>query len=65
MVTQKQSAAVRRVQRLAAVRAELDGDTDRPVATLQAQAAAQVAEDSAALLSAWPRIGFYDYEVQR
>ena len=54
--TEKQSAAVRRVQRLAAVRAELDGDTERAVATLHAQATAQVAEDSAALLRAWRQV---------
>ena len=54
--TEKQSAAVRRVQRLAAVRAELDDDTERPVATLLTQATARVAEDSAALLRAWPQV---------
>jgi hypothetical protein len=59
VVTEKQSAAVRRVRRLAAVRAELDGYAERPVATLQARATAQVAEDSEA------GRGFYDYEEQR
>ena len=54
--TEKQSAAVRRVQRLAAVRAELAGDTERAVATLQADAAAQVAEDSAELIAGWPAV---------
>jgi len=39
--TGKQSAAVRRVQRLAAVRAELDGDAERAVATLLDQATAR------------------------
>jgi methylmalonyl-CoA mutase len=54
--TEKQSAAARRVQRLAAVRAELSGDSERAVATLQAQATREIAADSAALLQAWPAV---------
>jgi isobutyryl-CoA mutase len=54
--TQEQAAAVRRVQRLAAVRAELDGDSERVVANLAAQAARTVAEDSQALITSWPEV---------
>ena len=70
--TEKQVAAVRRVQRLADVRAELSGDIERSgatlvpdatpnpaehaVAALLDQASADVAEDSAALLKAWPDV---------
>ncbi len=70
--TQKQVAAVRRVQRLADVRAELSkgiertgapvaGDADREtaenaVAALLDQATADVSEDSAALIKAWPAV---------
>jgi isobutyryl-CoA mutase len=89
--TEKQVAAVRRVQRLADVRAELSGDVERSgatlvpnatpapaltatgapapgsadtaanpaeqaVAALLEQATADVAEDSAALIKAWPAV---------
>jgi methylmalonyl-CoA mutase len=54
--TEKQVAAVRRVQRLAAVRAELSGDSERAVADLEAQATVDVAGDSAALIAAWPAV---------
>ena len=80
--TQKQVAAVRRVQRLADVRAELSGGIERTgapawqrttpirptppshpaehaehaVAALLDQATADVAEDSAALIKAWPAV---------
>ncbi|MGH3251321.1 MAG: methylmalonyl-CoA mutase family protein, partial [Trebonia sp.] len=70
--TQRQSAAVRRVQRLAAVRAELSGDDEREVAppegeatraaagrtvaSLLAEAAGTVTEDSAALVAGWPAV---------
>ena len=54
--TGQQAAAVRRVQRLAAVRAELEGDSERAVATVEAQAARDVTGDSAALLAAWPAV---------
>jgi len=52
--TEKQVAAVRRAQRLAAVRAELSGDAERTVAALEAQAAREVSEASAALIAGWP-----------
>ena len=51
--TTNQAAAVRRVQQLAAVRAELSGDAERAVAGLLDQAHRQVAEDSAALIAGW------------
>jgi methylmalonyl-CoA mutase len=54
--TEEQVAAVRRVQRLAAVRAELDGDPERAVAELEAQAARDVADDSQALIAGWPEV---------
>ena len=54
--TEKQVAAVRRVQRLAAVRAELSGDSERTVADLEAQATRDVAADNAALIDAWPAV---------
>jgi isobutyryl-CoA mutase len=54
--TAKQVAAVRRVQQLAAVQAELSGESEREVAALVAAAADQVAGDSAALLHAWPDV---------
>jgi methylmalonyl-CoA mutase len=54
--TEKQVAAVQRVQRLAAVRAELSGDSEREVADLEAQAASAVSEDSAALVASWPDV---------
>jgi alkylation response protein AidB-like acyl-CoA dehydrogenase len=54
--TEKQVAAVRRVQRLAAVRAELSGDPERAVASVQDQAAREVADDSAALITRWPAV---------
>jgi len=42
------------VQRLAAVQAELSGDTERAVATLREQAAREVAEDGRAPITGWP-----------
>jgi methylmalonyl-CoA mutase len=54
--TEKQVAAVRRVQRLAAVQAELSGDPERAVASVLAQATAEVAQDNAALLKHWPAV---------
>jgi methylmalonyl-CoA mutase len=54
--TEKQVAAVRRLQRLAAVRAELSGDSERTVADLEAQATRDVTGDSAALIDAWPAV---------
>jgi isobutyryl-CoA mutase len=54
--TEEQAAAVRRVQRLAAVRAELDGQPERAVADLEAQAARDVSADIQALISGWPEV---------
>jgi isobutyryl-CoA mutase len=54
--TTEQAAAVRRLQQLAAVRAELSGDAERAVAALQDQATHEVAEDSAALIERWPAV---------
>jgi methylmalonyl-CoA mutase len=54
--TDKQVAAVQRLQRLAAVRAELSGDSEREVADLEAQAASAVSEASAALVGSWPDV---------
>jgi methylmalonyl-CoA mutase len=54
--TARQAAAVRRVQRLAAVRAEVSGDTERTLASLLTQAEREVGEDSAALIAGWPAI---------
>jgi isobutyryl-CoA mutase len=54
--TEEQAAAVRRVQRLAAVRAELDGDPERTVASLLADASRQVSEASSALITGWPEV---------
>ena len=54
--TAGQVAAVRRVQRLTAVRAELSGDSEREVAAVLAKAAAQVAEDNRALVAGWPAV---------
>jgi isobutyryl-CoA mutase len=54
--TEKQAAAVRRVQRLAAVRAELSGDSERTVADLEAQATRDVTGENAALIAAWPAV---------
>jgi methylmalonyl-CoA mutase len=54
--TEKQVEAVRRVQRLAAVRAELSGDSERTVADLEAQATREVAGNNAALIAAWPAV---------
>jgi methylmalonyl-CoA mutase len=54
--TAKQAAVMRRVQQLAAVRAELAGEAERAVASLLDQAAAQVAADSAALIEGWPEV---------
>jgi methylmalonyl-CoA mutase len=54
--TEKQAAAVRRAQRLAAVRAELSGDAEREVAALEEQAAREVSEASAAQIAGWPAV---------
>jgi isobutyryl-CoA mutase len=54
--TEEQAAAVRRVQRLAAVRAELDGQPERAVADLEVQAARDVSADSQALITGWPEV---------
>jgi methylmalonyl-CoA mutase len=70
--TERQSAAVRRVQRLAAVRAELSGDAERAVAppegetareaagravaSLLDEAIAEVTEGGAALIAGWPAV---------
>jgi methylmalonyl-CoA mutase len=70
--TARQSAAARRVQRLAAVRAELSAEGERAVATVPGdtareaaghvvgsildQAAREVHDDTAALLSGWPAV---------
>jgi isobutyryl-CoA mutase len=55
--TTRQAQAVRRVQRLAAVRAELVGDdAERSVATLLDQAQREVGADSAALVAGWPAV---------
>jgi len=56
--TSRQAEAVRRVQRLAAVRAELveDIDAERAVASLLDQAAREVGADSAALVAGWPAV---------
>ena len=53
--TARQAEAVRRVQRLAAVRAELaeDDDAERSVASLLDHAQRDVGEDSAALVAGW------------
>jgi isobutyryl-CoA mutase len=52
--TARQGDAVRRVQRLAAVRAELSGDAERAVAAVLDDAAGQVTGDSTALIQGWP-----------
>jgi isobutyryl-CoA mutase len=56
--TARQAQAVRRVQRLAAVRAELveDDDAERSVASLLDQAQRDVGADSAALVAGWPAV---------
>jgi methylmalonyl-CoA mutase len=54
--TARQAAAVRRVQRLAAVRAEVSGDAERTLASVLEQAEREVGEDSAALIADWPAI---------
>jgi isobutyryl-CoA mutase len=56
--TSRQAEAVRRVQRLAAVRAELSEhhDAERSVASLLDQAAREVGADSAALVAGWPAV---------
>ena len=55
--TARQAEAVRRVQRLAAVRAELSGDdSERAVVSLLEQAERDVGADSAALIHGWPAI---------
>jgi len=54
--TERQVAAVRRVQRLAHVRAELFVDVERTLATVEGEAARDVAEDNAALIKAWPAV---------
>jgi len=56
--TARQAQAVRRVQRLAAVRAELveDIDAERSVASLLDQAQREVGADSAELIAGWPAV---------
>jgi isobutyryl-CoA mutase len=54
--TDKQAAAVRRVQQLAAVRGELSGAAERAVASALDDARRGVAADSAALLDRWPAV---------
>ena len=55
--TARQARAVRRVQRLAAVRAELIGDdAERAVASLLGQAEREVGADSAELIAGWPAV---------
>ena len=56
--TARQAQAVRRVQRLAAVRAELAEDilAERSVASLLDQAQREVGADSAALIAGWPAV---------
>jgi isobutyryl-CoA mutase len=54
--TARQAAAVRRVQRLAAVRAELDGEAERAVVSALRDAAAQVTEENTALIEGWPEV---------
>ena len=56
--TARQAQAVRRVQRLAAVRAELAEDilAERSVASLLDQAQREVGADSAALVAGWPAV---------
>ncbi|HEY4464204.1 MAG TPA: methylmalonyl-CoA mutase family protein, partial [Streptosporangiaceae bacterium] len=54
--TERQAAAARRVQQLAAVRAELAGDTERAVASLLDQARGDVTPGDAALIEGWPAV---------
>ena len=54
--TARQADAVRRVQQLAAVRAELSADAERAVAAVLDDAAGQVTGDSAALIQGWPAV---------
>ena len=55
--TARQADAVRRVQQLAAVRAELSGDdAERAVVSLLEQAERDVRADSAALVAGWPAV---------
>ena len=56
--TARQAQAVRRVQRLAAVRAELSEDilAERSVASLLDQAQREVGADSAELIAGWPAV---------
>jgi methylmalonyl-CoA mutase len=54
--TAEQAAAVRRVQQLTAVRAELSGDPERAVAAALAQAEDAVGADSRALIANWPGV---------
>jgi isobutyryl-CoA mutase len=56
--TARQALAVRRVQRLAAVRAELSEhhDAERAVASVLDQAQREVAADSAELIAGWPAV---------
>jgi isobutyryl-CoA mutase len=56
--TARQALAVRRVQRLAAVRAELaeHHDAERAVASALDQAQREVAADSAGLIAGWPAV---------
>ena len=54
--TAEQVAAVRRVQRLTAVRAELSGESERAVASVLAQAEDTVGAQSRALVANWPAV---------
>ncbi|HEY4462845.1 MAG TPA: cobalamin-dependent protein, partial [Streptosporangiaceae bacterium] len=54
--TGRQAAAARRVQQLAAVRAELAGDAERAVASLLDQARGDVTPGDAALIEGWPAV---------
>jgi methylmalonyl-CoA mutase len=63
--TARQSAVVRRVQQLAAIRAELSGEAERALATLLEQAQRQVSEACAALIARWPTaVAAYSGEEQ-
>jgi methylmalonyl-CoA mutase len=54
--TAEQVAAVRRVQQLTAVRAELSGESERAVAAVLAQAEDTVSGQSKALVANWPAV---------
>jgi isobutyryl-CoA mutase len=63
--TARQSAVVRRVQQLAAIRAELSGEVERALAALLEQAQRQVSEACAALIARWPTaVAAYSGEEQ-